>query len=146
MPGGFIAWSDLREQLEIEESLSPDPAWRDVAHRLQRLSAERTVRAVSRAAQRARRGWSDEDLWDLDVTLCRTLGAQLTAFAAQRNGFPGDGTWGEHGEDWYNAMTYHGSVLSLSRAGLASADPEAAQARICDSLCWVADHHQHLWS
>jgi len=144
LPGGFRNWDDFTEQCEIERLLLPEPAWVGLAHQMQRLSAEHAVRATSALVQRAWRGWSDEDLWDLDGTLCRTLGAQLTALAAQSDGFPADGTWGNNGEQWFKALVAHGASLTQGRRHADGEVRTAADARVRDSLRWVADHHQHL--
>lgn len=144
LPGGFKNWNDFKEQRDIERLLLPDPALVGLAGQVQRISAENAVRTVVALLQRAWRGWSDEDLWDLDGTLCRTVGGQLTELAAQSNGFPGDGTWGENGDTWVNALIFHGAALTQGRWKAGGEDEAAAEERVRDSLRWVADHHQHL--
>ena len=143
-PGGFKDHADAREQHQIEAGLTSGPTWLDRAGRLQLLSAEDAVRFAVRAGQRTRRGWSDEDLWNLGDTVRRTVGAQLTALADQTNGYPATGEWGRHGEGWGQALRHHGQVLSTYRSGRSEeerlADPEAVRA----SLHWVADHYEYL--
>lgn len=114
MPRGFASYGDMNEQWEIERSLVPASRWLGAAHLVQRLNAEAAVWGAVRVAQRACRGWTDEDLWSLGDTLRRTLGAQLTALADQTNAYPGDGDWGTGGSGWREALRGHGAVLSRS--------------------------------
>ena len=92
----------------------PASRWLGAAHFAQRLNAAAAVRGAVRVAQRACRGWTDEDLWSLGDTLRETLGAQLTAPADQANGYTGDGDSGTGGSGWREALRGHGAELSRS--------------------------------
>jgi len=136
-------WPDSREQHQIEAELTLDPVWLGAAVRLQKVSAEATVRFAVRVAQRTRRGWSDEDLWDLGHTIRRTVGAQLTALAEQSNGYPGI-EWGESSELWTQALRHHGQVLTTYRRRRSAEERLADENAVRASLHWVAEHYEHL--
>lgn len=142
-PGGFMDWPDSKEQHQIEAELTPDPVWLGGAVRLQKVSAEATVRFAVRVAQRRRRGWSDEDLWNLGHTIRRTVGAQLTVLAEQTNGYPGI-EWVESGEVWTQALRHHGEVLTTYRRGSSEEERVADREAVHASLHWVAEHYEHL--
>lgn len=142
---GVLGLDEVLEMDAIEDSVARSTRWSERGHELRRLSIEALARALSRTTQRAWRGWSDEDLWSLHQTLCRTLGAQLIALGLQTNSSPGEDAF----DEWRDALHHHGQVLlTLGATGLAT--PGAAPARedcqvaIRRSLLWVVDHLESL--
>lgn len=141
-----LPMSVVNEYWQLERELAPQASLAAFGRRLRTVSAEGAVRLASRTLQRTWRGWSDEDLWSLQSTLCRTLGAQLIALAEQTNGWPGEGTF----EEWQAALTHHGRVLSsfgrhgLTASGDRRADDDASAEAIRGSLLWVVENLRHL--
>lgn len=138
--------SVVDEYWQLERELAPPAVLSAVGRRLRTVSAEGAVRLVSRTLQRTWRGWSEDDLWSLQSTLCSTLGAQLIALAEQTNGWPGDGTF----EEWQATLTHHGRVLSsfgrhgTTASGDPRADDDASAQALRDSLLWVVENLRHL--
>lgn len=131
--------------MRIEDGLGPEASWLDAAgRRLHQVSAETAARFAVRVTQRTRRSWSDEDLWSLGDTLRRTLGAQLAALAAQTNGYPGDGQWGERGERWAPTPAASRAGAQHLPKGLSRNEQEAYREEVRTSLHWVADHFEYL--
>lgn len=140
---GARGLDELREMWAIEASVAPVGSLSARAHRLRVPSTERLLRALSSAGQRVWRGWSDQDLWSLNQTLCQTLGAQLIALAEQTNGSPGDFA------EWQAALEHHGRVLlTMGAAGLTGTDADfrdECEIAVRRSLLWVVDHLGSLW-
>lgn len=86
--------------------------------------------------QRRERGWTDGDLWNLDIHLCRHLGSMLAAQVGDIRNHPPEI---EH-DEW---------CAQVRRAGeaLLAYDPcdaeRVAEAR--SALCWVSHHLVDLW-
>ncbi|WP_299926096.1 hypothetical protein [uncultured Nocardioides sp.] len=91
---------------------------------------------LAQCGQRAARGWTNGDLWNLDVHLCQHLGSMLAAQVRDIRNHPP-----ELGYDEWRA--------SVQRAGqaLQNYDPNDAE-RVADArsaLRWVADNLVDLW-
>ena len=65
---------------------------------------------VRNRRQLASRGWADSDVWGLDHTLCRRLGAQLLHLADIAHGWPGNDEFPMY-EDWIDALRVNGQAL-----------------------------------
>jgi hypothetical protein len=86
--------------------------------------------------QRRERGWTDGDLWNLDIHLCRHLGSMLAAQVGEIRNHPPEL---EH-DEW---------CAQVRRAGeaLLAYDPYDAErvAEARSALRWVADNLVDLW-
>lgn len=86
--------------------------------------------------QRRERGWTDSELWNLDVHLCRHLGSMLAAQVGEIRNHPPEL---EH-DEW---------CAQVRRAGeaLLAYDPDDAErvGEARSALRWVAHHLVDLW-
>jgi hypothetical protein len=86
--------------------------------------------------QRRVRGWTDDDLWNLDIHLCRHLGSMLAAQVEEIRNHPPEL---EH-DEWCAQVRRAGDALMAYDPY----DPErVAEAR--SALRWVADNLVDLW-
>ncbi|TGN63875.1 hypothetical protein EXE59_07860 [Nocardioides eburneiflavus] len=121
---------------EIEAESRRPPA------RLRRLAKapwwalERQLARRRSLRKRRERGWTDGDLWNLDIHLCRHLGSMLVAQVGEIRNHPPEL---EHGE-W---------CAQVRRAGdaLLAYDPYDAErvAEARSALRWVAENLVDLW-
>ena len=169
-----LSWSDCEEQRRIAENLLPDPWWMPVLRRVSNLSLVDARRDARFRRQRARRGWSDADVWSLDNHLCRTLAGQLEQLADNANVWPGEGTQWVDEHAWQADLRRNAALLRryadsvgvddvtsdwyrlAHRRGTDPVEVEAASATIVAlekeqldgaraALHWVADNLQYLW-
>lgn len=150
---GMTEW-DL--QAEIRNDVAPTPWWFGIARFFRNSPVKSGLGKVRMASQRVSRGWDDRSLWSLDDSLCKTLGAQLTALADTTHGWPGGDKYPEF-EDWTAALRKHGAALSAysDRWDIETDDSLTIEARrkksdkiVADAkraLRWVAENLQGLW-
>lgn len=136
-----LTWDDWARQDQIADALTPEPRWLTLAHRLAHLEARRVLADAAAFVQRARRGWADDDVWDLGPTLCQRAGAQLVHLSVHAHGWPSNEEFPAF-TDWTAALRTHGEALLRFAADTEDADVQAAAQ---DALRWVADHVGHLW-
>ena len=86
-------------QKSIRDRLTPDPLWWPLVRRVSARPVRGVIRGGMYAYQRAARGWSEDDTWDLGTRLCTTLAAQLNHLADTAWGWPG-------GEDYAGGNDY----------------------------------------
>lgn len=103
-------------------------------------AGERMGKSIARQtkmhAQRASRGWADEDWWNLDTHLCHHLGRLLIASAEHGLSFPN----GTTRDEWAASLRRHGGAL----VAYDSDEPSAVRGAQ-ESLRWVADTLTQLW-
>jgi hypothetical protein len=127
----------------------PEARWAGLARYLARRPVRRHIDRARRLVQRARRGWDDTALWELDRHLCATLGAQLEQLADRAHGWP-DHTY-ETFADWTDALRLNAVRLAAYGTRLGATGPvdEALDDRALrdaqTALVWVADNLASLW-
>lgn len=120
-----LTLADWDTQRRIAERLTPDPWWLPFARQLSGARLGGPVAKLGWAAQRARRGWADRDLWSLGHVACSRLGAQLAALAEQGHGWPESDEFPTP-DDWQSALQVHAGALV--RYGTGGADRELTAA------------------
>ena len=115
--------ADWHTQRHIERQLTPDPWWLAPVLVLSRLHRAHLAGRCQALAERARRGWSQQDLWSLDTVLCARLGAQLAALADVGCGWP-DADEFPTADSWKQALRTQAHALLRYGRGA----PEAAAA------------------
>ena len=101
-----------------------------------RWATERRLRVARAWVQRGSRGYTDNEVWMIDVFLCRRLGSMLSQHADGARNYPAELTY----DAWIGE-------LRLAADALLTFDPDdtervrAAQ----DGLHWVADNLTRLW-
>ena len=106
-----LGWAEMELQADIREDVAPTPWWFGIARFFRNRPIASGLGSVRLASQRVTRGWDDRSLWSLDDSLCKTLGAQLTALADTTHGWPGGDKYPEY-EDWTAALRKHGAALT----------------------------------
>lgn len=166
-----LTWDDHRVQAELEDALAPRPAWLPLAYAVRHRPLRRARYALRDIAQRARRGWSDSDVYSLGDHLTAQLADQLTALAATAHGWPAGDRYPAP-EDWTAALrsaaaglrgwadreqapevdahlaTLSGPATEETRDAARDAEDADARVRLAgaqDALRWVADNLPHLW-
>lgn len=136
---------EMLADMEVREAARPWctgfwNVWHGTKH-----APQRAWREVHYAWQRVFRGWDDRALWNLDVTLCRTLGAQLQALANTTHRYPMSPTQ-HHGPDiWVGMLHSQGRVLAEYAEFTFTAGHLALSADARAALRWVADNLSDLW-
>lgn len=161
------SWEELRASL-LDPS-NTEPAWVDMAYRVRQWRVSRLTWRTRMMVQLARRGWCEDDAWNLDHVLCVRLAGQLESLADQLHGWP-DTEEFPTPEAWESAL--RAAAADLRRV-FGSADTDAASdawlacmgdeeqekaafdryraleaadsEAVTRALRWVADHHEHLW-
>lgn len=108
----------------------------------------KATRMTKDSLQRARRGWSDNDVWMLKFHLTGSLGAALLFLADNGFSYPGNDKYPD-GTSWRRDLRAHGQALKEYTYASELVDEEiedtsrleAAQ----DALRWVADNLGDLW-
>lgn len=133
-----IDW-DNEPMLTLEEGEAQARRWRSRLRQMHRVPGERANYEWSRIKawrQKASRGWSDRELWNLDTHLCQHLGGMLVAHAEGAVNYPDE-------------MTYDEWRRQVRRAGdaLLAYDPEDARrvAEARTALRWVTHNLVDLW-
>ena len=98
------------------------------------------------AWQRARRGWSDRDLWSLDAYLCGVIAGSLTDLRDSGHGGPGDLTPTE----WRALLARIAEPLAAyskwrSRVDARPEDEAAVRAPAQEAIRLLADRVGDLW-
>ena len=107
------------------------------------------------AWQRARRGWSDNDLWDMDSHLARILATALPEFQRRNIGHPcfgaapPDSCKGcDCAKRWERELAYGAGVF----VRIATRDYDWAKGGMAEEIAdretaalWLRDHLWHLW-
>lgn len=166
--------ADWQEQLDIERRLLPDPWWVRPTQMIAGFSLQERHRLKRSRRQRARRGWSDADAWNLDTNLCRTLSEQLAHLAHNGHGWPGEHSEWPTPQAWQSELLRHSASLGryhndpevddavnrwyelyVTREADPAAEAAASQHHIelerrntegaKASLHWVADNLESLW-
>jgi hypothetical protein len=83
-------------------------AWRARYAAWHGLSSPRPWNRVRFGWQRYRRGWSDRDLWNFDIYMCRVAASGLRALAETGHGYPGEGT------EWDTPGKWQAYLLDLA--------------------------------
>jgi hypothetical protein len=169
-----VGWAEWNEQRRIAEELTPDPWWLPVVRRLAQFSLVQTRHQASYRLQRSSRGWSDQDVWNLDRHICATLAGQLQHLADHGHVWPGEGSGWPDEHAWQADLRRHAALL---RAYVDDHDVEAATSHWHDlavrrdteteavdaamksidelerartegakqALRWVSEHLEYLW-
>lgn len=171
--GPALTIADAARQREIEEQLLPDPYWLPVARFFLNRPGHRAASFTRQTAQRARRGWTDQEMYSLGSHLAATTAAQLTHLARNGHGWPHSEEFPTY-QHWADAL--HAAAAGLSRLDgspeaeaasdawyeltssrtASSAEIDAAASRMhaleaADieaakaAMHWVADHLPELW-
>jgi hypothetical protein len=171
--GPGLTFADAARQREIEQQLLPDPVWFPFARFLIDRPAARTAAAARETVQRARRGWTDREMYALGSHLAATTAAQLTHLADRHHGwpyaeeFPTDQHWvdalrsaaaglsrlagspeTEAARDvWYELVSSRtASPAEIDAAADRMHALEAADVAAAKAaMHWVADHLPDLW-
>lgn len=172
--GDGVVFADSQQQRDIELELVPNPFWYTAVSWLSRRSYADAYRSRVARRQRARRGWSDSDVWELNTYLCTTLSSQLAQLARRAHGWPGENSAWPTFEDWTADLRWQSARLARyvesSELDTATntvfallterdADPDALAAareerdRVEQELLqdaqlalhWVADNIAYLW-
>lgn len=111
-----LGQAEYETQESIRDRLTPDPLWWPLVRRVSARPVRGVVRGGMYAYQRAARGWSEGDTWDLGTRLCTTLAAQLNHLADTAWGWPGgeDSAGGNdyaEPEDWTAALRHAATGL-----------------------------------
>lgn len=108
---------------------------------------KRSVRAAHRSLQRARRGWSADDAWQLDAYISGVLGGGLLHLADNADCYPATGHYADHAA-WTRELRAHGEALlrwsDLVRTA-ANDGEDAEYAAAQAALHWVAENLRDLW-
>lgn len=154
-----LGLDEVRLQDEILDEVREDPWWFDIAQTLNQSPTQRAVTTVWGWYQRAARGWSDSDAWNLDVHLSKTLGDQLNYLADIAHGWPASEEYPTM-ESWTNALRENAALLLAyvdDKVGewtgeddgltfkerLAREDDLAAGAK--RAYLWIGANFQALW-
>ena len=170
-----LGQAEYDTQESIRDRLTPDPLWWPLVRRVRARPVRDVVRGGMYAYQRAVRGWSDDDTWDLGTRLCTTLAAQLNHLADTARGWPGGeefagGNDYAEPEDWTAALRQAATGLegwathwdspaeraALNAVGgppnaqrlaadLHTVDNAARLAAAQEALRWVATNLNDLW-
>lgn len=159
---------EWERQDEIRDTVAPDPWWFPAVRTIRDRPVRRGVRMLRAATQRAGRGWADQDTWNLDSSLCRTLAGQLRHLAVAGHGYPGTDDY-QTPQAWAAALiTAADGLLEWAQrdeseaadaagephlsddefsAALAAwqADEQRRYAAAQQALRWVADNLGLLW-
>lgn len=164
-----LGWDERKVREAVSDQIAPWPVWWPVAQYLNRRPMRCLTGAVTHRYQRATRGWSERDVWDLDTHLCATISAQLTHLADNAHGWPAGEDYPQF-EDWTAALHQAASGLSgwanhedsapvnatmtaadgpeeefSAAADLETGEDAARLAAAKDALRWVADNLDALW-
>lgn len=168
-----LTLADWELQRRIEEELVPDPWWWPVAVRARRWHAAAAVDRCRYRAQRARRGWSDRDAYDVARHLAAVAAGMLEHLADTTVGWPCNDRY-RTPEDWQRALRTHAQALAayvhdpeddvlLDTWGAVAVDPDGdadaldaarsawaarAEARAeaaAAAMHWIADNFDLLW-
>lgn len=111
----------------------------------------RPWRAVRHRIQRARRGWSDADTWNLDTYLAQLIAGALTHMAGHNHGYPAGST----PEEWAGTLQrIAGPLAAYDRQDWETADEsvdeyrarvEAGLLAAQGALRLLAKHLADLW-
>lgn len=145
----MVSLDDFMAIMSIREALDEQPWWERPARAMANRPITRAVRRTGFTYQKARRGWSDDELWSLDRSLARRLGAQLTALASTTHGWPQSEKYPTF-EDWQIALRTAGTALtayaeSLEFHDLDPSEEDFLAEQAADALRWVADNFTALW-
>jgi len=170
-----LGQAEFETQESIRDRLTPDPLWWPLVRRVRARPVRDVVRGGMYACQRAARGWSEDDTWDLGTRLCTTLAAQLNHLADTARGWPGGeefagGNDYAEPEDWTAALRQAATGLegwathwdspaeraALNAVGgppnaqrlaadLHTVDNAARLAAAQEALRWVAKNLNDLW-
>lgn len=101
-----------------------------------RWAAERWLERARVWFQRGSRGYTDNEVWMIDVFLCQRLGSMLALHADGARNYPADKTY----DEWIGE-------LRSAADGLLAFDPDDADCvrGAQDALHWVADNLTRLW-
>jgi hypothetical protein len=117
-----ICWAEFKAQQRISRRLTPTPLWWPLAAFVAGRPARRLATHARSTRQRATRGWSDHDTWDLNAYLCLILAGALNHMADCGYGLPGTPDYpGYH--DWTEAMRT--AAAALNRWATHEDDPGA---------------------
>ena len=165
-----LGWPEWEEQNRIEEELTPRPWWLPLAEWVDNARLTVPVNVIQERNQRATRGFTDSDVWNMSTRLCGRIAEMLDVLADESHGWP-DNVY-ETFEEYVAALREHAGVLRAYAEGddsgwesewlrLASdpATADEAKSFLLDhnaaevarleaaqqSMHWVADHLNELW-
>jgi len=84
-----LTLADWDTQSKIERELTPEPKWVKTVRAMDRFSASGFVGRAISGVQRAKRGWSESDVWGMDHHLARITAEMLDHLANTTHGWPG---------------------------------------------------------
>lgn len=134
-------------QRDIRKSVRKNPWWEPVLVFMTNNPIDNNLRRVQRLFQRINRGWDDRDVWQMDTTMTKSIGAQLIALANTAHGWPGTEEF-PHADDWTNVLRHHGHALlnyATNKHEYEGQTYEKMSEAAQEALYWVADHLGHLW-
>lgn len=133
-------------QREIMNKIKNSPRWESVLHYLISSPINRNARRIQRLFQRINRGWDDSDVWSMDTTMSKSIGAQLIHLANTTHGWPGTEEF-QHPDEWTDLLHQHGQALlnyaDKKFGSLEDDDRSLKEAR--EAFHWIADHFDSLW-
>jgi hypothetical protein len=176
LPNGSTIMSDASKGLTADawfthmaraRELSPETWVDEFAGMLESIQVSAASRKLLYAWERLIRGWDDQELWNLDTSMSRRLGAQLLELSERAHSWP-DGAF-ETYEGWTSTLALHGSALlaygtaagvddlltewdmlppgdaKTEAHGRIDAHEELLAAGATEAWAWVAKYHQCLW-
>ncbi len=97
----YLSWEDLQKQVEIENTLTPDPNWLPIVYKLQDITLTKLTKKIIWKAQKITKGYDDRAIWNLDSHITKHLANTIEELASKTNGYPSDY---QSFEDWVSKL------------------------------------------